>query len=128
MKKSKLTSSGRFKTSECKINRVNSRLPNSVFMDQIPPETRWKADNLNNLMEQPTYFYAVVIILALLDAVNVFNVALAWIYVGLRVVHSLVQVTVNRAMVRFGLFVAGSLVLMLLTIRAAIVLVTINVN
>ena len=101
--------------------KFDPRMPNSAFLDKIPPETRWKADNLNNLMEQPTYFYPVVIILSLLDAGNGFNVTLAWTYVLLRVAHSLVQATVNRIMVRFGLFVASSFVLMILTARAAFI-------
>jgi MAPEG family len=46
---------------------------------------RWKADNYNNLMEQPTLFYAVTLALALLGAGEGLNTGLAWLYVGLRV-------------------------------------------
>src|SRR5437588_4399213 len=42
--------------------------PNSDFNAQIPPKVRWKADNYNNLMEQPTLFYAVALTLALIGA------------------------------------------------------------
>ena len=44
---------------------------------------------------------------------------LAWIYVGLRVAHSLVQVTANKVMVRFVLFALSSLVLIALIVQAA---------
>src|SRR5215831_9569296 len=59
------------------------------FQAQLPPEVRWKADNYNHLMEQPTLFYAVVLTLAFVGAGAGLNAALAWLYVGLRVVHSL---------------------------------------
>src|SRR6185369_452172 len=89
------------------------------FHAQLPPTVRWKADNYNNLMEQPTLFYAVVLALAVLGANDAFNILLAWAYVGLRAAHSLVQALVNVVAIRFALFMAGSLVLLGLTLRAA---------
>ncbi|MES2498147.1 MAG: MAPEG family protein [Pseudomonadota bacterium] len=96
--------------------------PTSAFLDQIPPRVRWKADNYNHLHEQPTIFYAVAIILSILAAGGGLNATLAWIYVALRIVHSLVQALVNAVMPRFALFVAASLVLFILTVRAALIL------
>src|SRR4051794_16799232 len=61
----------------------------------IPPHVRWKADNYNHLMEQPTIFYATALALALVGAGDGVNLWLAWGYVGLRVVHSLVQALAN---------------------------------
>ena len=95
--------------------------PAEEFHAQLPAQVRWKADNYNNLMEQPTLFYAVALTLALLGAGEGLNAALAWLYVGLRVAHSLVQATVNVVMIRFAIFMAGSLVLLVMSIRAAIV-------
>jgi hypothetical protein len=95
--------------------------PPGEFHAQLPAEVRWKADNYNNLMEQPTLFYAVVLALALLGEGNALNVALAWSYVALRVVHSLVQALINTIIVRFSLFMIGSVILLVLTIRAALV-------
>ncbi len=97
------------------------RRPVSEFADAIPPEVRWKADNYNHLMEQPTLFYAIALALALLGEGAGLNAVLAWAYVALRVVHSLVHATVNVVMLRFGLFMAGSLALLALAIRAAMV-------
>ena len=85
----------------------------------MPAEARWKAHNYNRLLEQPTIFYAVCLTLAFVNAGAGFNAALAWAYVALRIVHSLVQATVNNVTVRFTLFVAASLVLLVMTIRAA---------
>jgi hypothetical protein len=86
----------------------------------LPPQVRWKADNYNHLMEQPTLFYAVGLILAVLGEGAGLNAALAWLYVGLRVVHSLVQATINVILLRFAVFMAASIVLLLLAIRAAL--------
>lgn len=86
---------------------------------KLPENISWKADNYNHLHEAPTVFYAVAIVLAIVGAGDVFNTTLAWAYVALRVAHSIVQATINRVMVRFGLFALSSLVLMALIARAA---------
>jgi hypothetical protein len=93
--------------------------PAEEFHARLPANVRWKADNYNNLLEQPTLFYAVALTLALLDAGSGLNAGLAWAYVALRIIHSLVQALVNKVMIRFGLFAAASLVLLIMTIRAA---------
>ena len=86
----------------------------------LPPRVRWKADNYNHLMEQPTLFYAAALVLAFAGAGEGMNAGLAWAYVAVRVVHSLVQALTNVILVRFAVFMAGSLVLLALAIRAAI--------
>ena len=83
---------------------------------------QWKSHNYSHLMEQPTVFYAVALSLALMDQGGGLNLALAWIYVGLRIAHSLVQAIFNRVLVRFMLFLLSSLALVGLTIHAAAVL------
>lgn len=87
---------------------------------KLPDSVNWKADNYNHLHEAPTVFYAVAIVLAIIGQGDGMNAFLAWIYVGLRVIHSLVQVTANRVAVRFALFALSSLVLMALILHAAI--------
>jgi hypothetical protein len=88
----------------------------------LPPQVRWKADNYNHLMEQPTLFYAVALTLALLGASDSLNIELAWAYVVLRIAHSLVQATVNVILLRFTIFNISSLVLLILAVRAAMLL------
>lgn len=88
--------------------------------ETLPPEVQWKAHNYNHLHEQPTVFYAVCLLLAMVGWGDGMNALLAWIYVGLRIIHSLVQATANRVMVRFVLFSLSSLVLMALIFHAAI--------
>ncbi|NBB25058.1 MAPEG family protein [Porphyrobacter sp. SLTP] len=87
---------------------------------QLPENVSWKADNYNHLHEAPTLFYTVAIVLAIIGQGDGFNTTLAWAYVGLRVVHSLVQATVNKVAVRFAFFALSSLVLMALILHAAI--------
>jgi len=78
----------------------------------LPAATRQVADNYNHLMEQPTIFYAVCTVLALAGAGDrQASVALAWGYVALRVVHSLVQSTFNHVPTRFTVFVTSTLAL-----------------
>lgn len=71
----------------------------------------WVADNYNHLMEQPTIFYAVVLAMAVMGEAGSLTVNLAWAYTGLRIAHSLVQILVNRVLVRFALFALASLCL-----------------
>jgi hypothetical protein len=93
--------------------------PSEEFHSQIPAEVRWKADNYNHLLEQPTLFYAVALTLVFLDAGSGLNAGLAWAYVALRIAHSLVQALINKVLIRFALFAAASLILLVMTIRAA---------
>lgn len=87
---------------------------------KLPDSVSWKADNYNHLHEAPTVFYAVAIVLAIIGVGDGFNTTLAWAYVGLRIVHSIVQASVNRVIVRFALFALSSLVLMALILHAAL--------
>ena len=93
--------------------------PTEEFMNQIPAPVRWKSDNYNHLMEQPTLFYAVALTLALAGQGGGLNADLAWAYMLLRVVHSLIQALINKVEIRFAVFTLGSFALLAMTIRAA---------
>ena len=99
---------------------LDPTLPPGELTRPLPPIVRWKADNYNHLMEQPTLFYAAAITLALIDPANGVALAAAWIYVLLRMTHSLVQCTFNHIMTRFLLFVASSLALIVMVQQAAV--------
>ena len=88
----------------------------------LDPGVQWKAHNYNHLMEQPTLFYAICLSLALMEMGGGLNLALAWAYVALRIVHSIVQATWNLVRVRFAIFALGSLVLVALTLHAGLAL------
>jgi hypothetical protein len=85
----------------------------------LPDHVNWKSHNYTHLMEQPTIFYATVVILGVVGAGDGLNLTLAWVYVALRIVHSLVQATWNRVAVRFALFNLSTAALLGLAINAA---------
>ena len=86
---------------------------------QIEPRINWPSHNYSHLMEQPTVFYAAVMILAIMGPGAV-DVLAAWIYVGLRIVHSIWQATINKVPVRFALFITATIALGVLAVRAVI--------
>lgn len=88
----------------------------------VPDRVNWKAHNYAHLMEQPTLFYATVIILGVIGQGEGLNLQLAWAYVGLRIVHSIVQATWNRVAVRFAIFSLSTVALLALALHAAIAL------
>ena len=83
----------------------------------IPDRVNWKAHNYAHLMEQPTIFYPTVLILAIMGASGL-DVLMAWIYVALRIVHSVWQATVNVVTIRFLIFVLSTIALVILAVRA----------
>lgn len=86
-------------------------------LDVLPVKVKQVADNYNHLHEQPTVFYALVVYSHLVGVADGLNTELAWVYVVLRVLHSLIQGTVNFVPLRFAVFAASSLVLMAITAR-----------
>jgi hypothetical protein len=97
---------------------LDPNAPRGEQMATLPPRVRWKADNYNHLMEQPTIFYPLVLALALLGDTSGTSLALAWTYVALRVAHSLWQALSNVIKVRFALFLLSTLPLFGLVWRA----------
>jgi hypothetical protein len=85
---------------------------------RAPDEAQWPSHNYNHLMEQPTIFYAIALTLALMGIGSGINYWLAWGYVGLRVLHSIVQSTINIVPIRFTIFFLASLCLVGLTVHA----------
>jgi hypothetical protein len=86
-------------------------------LDVLPAGPRQAADNYNHLMEQPTIFYAAALAIAVAGHADGWAVHFAWVYVGLRVLHSLVQVTVNVVNLRFLLFALSTITLAVMVVR-----------
>ena len=98
------------------------RDPETSLDDVLPVGVQWKAHNYNHLHEAPTVFYAIAIVLAVIGQGDGLNAQLGWAYVALRVIHSLVQATVNKVTLRFALFALSSMVLIALVARAVMVM------
>jgi hypothetical protein len=92
------------------IHPDEARHPHT-YGDRLPPNVRAAADNYNHLHEQPTLFYALMLFAAATGSTSSLLLNLAYLYVGLRVVHSLIQVLVSKVMPRFMIFVISTLAL-----------------
>ena len=77
----------------------------------MPAWVERTGDNYNHLFEQPVAFYVVTLSIALINNFDSLMVQLAWAFVILRIIHSLVQLTFNMVLVRFLLFAAGWLII-----------------
>jgi hypothetical protein len=99
-----------------------ARIKRKEDIDALPVPVKQIADNFGHLHEQPTVFYALAIYTYLTATADPLNVALAWIYVALRVLHSLIQCTSNFVPLRFFVFVFSSLALLIIALRAVFAL------
>ncbi len=98
--------------------KLDQTRPRGEQMAELPAQVRWKADNYNHLLEEPTIFYAISLALAVMGETSTLAVAMAWAYFALRVVHSLVQATINVIPLRFMLFALSNVPLFVLTVIA----------
>ncbi len=80
----------------------------------LPKEIQWKADNYNHLLEQPTAFYATALACAMAGLGDGLTLYMAWGYVVVRILHSLVHATVNNVNLRLLLFLVSSLCLIVM--------------
>ena len=78
------------------------------------------ADNFRNLFELPVLFYFALLVADRIDRVDTVSVALAWLFVALRIAHSAIHVTYNTVMHRFMAYVAGGAVLWALWLYVAV--------
>lgn len=94
--------------------------PKLTLDNVLPPQVQWKAHNYNHLHEAPTVFYAIAVTLAIIGQGDGLNAQVGWAYVVLRVIHSIIQATINKITLRFGVFALSSFCLMFLVARAAL--------
>ena len=85
----------------------------------LPDRALWPSHNYTHLVEQPTVFYPLVIVLGICGGSRT-DLICAWLYVAIRVCHSCWQASINTVSVRFGLFAASSAILTLLAVKALI--------
>jgi len=99
--------------------RTQDFIENPKLGEQIPAKARWAADNYNHLHESPTIFYALMFVIFLMGYTTSLALICAWIYVAIRVVHSIVQITSNAVMVRFSLFMLSAIMLIIMALSTA---------
>ena len=91
---------------------LQSAMHSDELRPNLPHRMRYVTDNYNHLFEQPTLFYAVVIYIYLSGHSDQANIILAWAYVALRVIHSLIQITVNNVSWRAAVFAVSAFCLL----------------
>ena len=104
---------------KAKINPDDARHP-GTYADKLPASVRSVADNYNHLHEQPTLFYALMFFAAMTGGASALMLQLAYGYVGVRVLHSFVQVLSPKVALRFLVFAIGSFVLFAMVILQVI--------
>lgn len=85
-----------------------------------PPKVSNPSDNLKNLFELPTVFYAIVLYIFSTNQVDGPYLSAAWVFFGFRALHSAVHCTFNRIPLRFALYVISSTALWFMVLRAAL--------
>jgi len=80
---------------------------------RVPPEVSIPNRNMMNLLELPLLFYVGCLVYLVIGRVDEFALALAWLYVALRIVHSAIHVTYNRVRHRLIAFAASNVVLVM---------------
>ncbi len=100
--------------SEIRRSKIDPQLLATVELASSRLKNVSAADNFANLLETPVLFYTICIILFVADEVTQFQLSLAWLYVGLRVAHSLIHVTYNNVIHRWAVYVTSSVCLFIM--------------
>lgn len=82
--------------------------------ERVPEWVALANRNYMNLLESPVLFYVICIIIYVTTSLTELELRLAWAYVGFRLIHSMVHVTINRIMIRLATFAASAICLMAL--------------
>jgi hypothetical protein len=89
---------------------------------RLPSAVRRVADNYNHLFEAPTLFYAIALAILVAGIADPLYAACAWAFLAFRILHSLVQATINRVVIRLVFFVLSWLALAVMIVRAVLAL------
>ena len=100
--------------------KLQQAMHSDEMRPKLPARMRYVTDNYNHLLEQPTLFYATVVYIHLAGTATALTVSLAWAYAATRVVHSVVQLSVNNVSWRAAVFALSSLILLVMIILEVI--------
>lgn len=76
--------------------------------------------NLSNQFELPAIFYALVVLLIALGKVTTVDVIAAWVFVGGRIIHTLVQTLTDNVPLRGQVFMINFLAVVALAAHVAL--------
>jgi hypothetical protein len=94
-----------------KIDPETAKSPDGKWKEELPLSVQASAHNYNHLLEQPTIFYALMFYVTLTAQMSTPIFYAAWAYVALRVLHSFIQVSSGKVMLRFSVFMLSTLTL-----------------
>jgi len=108
--------------------RVRSARRREVVVDDfkygesatVPPAVSIPNRNFMNLLELPMLFYVVCIVLYVTAGASTATIALAWAFVALRIVHSLIHLSYNHVVHRLAAFSASNVALVMLWVTAGV--------
>lgn len=99
------------RTGEMKRERIHPQaLATSALAAASLTDSR-AADNFRNLFELPVLFYLALVVAVQAGLVTTTVLTLAWLFVALRIAHSVIHCTYNKVMHRFYIYAAGGMVL-----------------
>jgi hypothetical protein len=84
---------------------------------RLPDYVARVSQNYDNLLELPVLFYVAAFLIYATQSVDVFYTTMAWVFVGLRVVHSGIHTTYNNVLHRAWVFLGGFIVLVIIWLR-----------
>ena len=88
--------------------------------ENVPPSVSLPNQNYINLLELPVLFYVVCLVLYVTKSVDAVAIYMAWIYVGFRLIHSVVHLTSNNIFQRLIVFAISTFVLIAMWVQAFI--------
>ena len=99
------------------IDAEDLKSPDQVA-SRIPAEVSSASHNFKNLFEVPVLFYVVCLYLMVVGQVDAMHTACAWVFLGFRVVHTLIHCSYNKVLHRFVVYILASLALWVMVVRA----------
>ena len=101
---------GRLKRGEFKVGESTD----------VPVDVRLAGRNFSNLFEMPVLFYVLCLAVYMAHNVTESLVAMAWMYVALRVMHSLIHGTYNKILHRFSVYALSNFLLLAMWVMFAL--------
>jgi len=90
---------------------------------ETEPPSEWierPARAFNNLMQVPTLFYVVMLMMAVFQRVDALQLSLAWMYVASRAIHAAIYILFNYVPFRFAVYAVSCITLAIMWARFAL--------